>query len=170
MDSSLRERLAQLGPIRPVDLVSSGSPATIVLRLPSGKAVPKTVDGAMTLARRGLSLTAAKRAMEELLFARRVFVTLPMVEDRNALTAELAASGIAAAPVDPPTVPDVRALRASLRLTREQFAVRYGLDIETVRNWEAGRREPDLAARSYLRAIQNDPESVEKAYAPTPSL
>ncbi len=102
MDSSLRERLAQLGPIRAVDRVSSGSPATIVLRVLSGKALPKTVDGAMTLARRGLTLAAAKRAMEELLSARRVFVTVPMVENREALTVEFAASGIAAAPVDPP--------------------------------------------------------------------
>ncbi len=168
MNSSLRERLEQLGPVRDVARVSSGSPTTFVLRLSRGQMIPKTVDAALSLARRGMSLSAAKRAMDELLFARRVFVNLPTVEDRMKLAAELAESGIAAAPVDPPSSPDVRALRASLRLTREQFAVRFGLDVETVRNWEAGRREPDLAARSYLRAISNDPEGVEQAYAPTP--
>jgi putative transcriptional regulator len=49
-----------------------------------------------------------------------------------------------------------------------QFAVRYGLEVETVRNWETGKREPDTTARSYLRAISNDPERVEQAYAPAP--
>ena len=53
-------------------------------------------------------------------------------------------------------------------LTREQFATRYGLEVETLRNWEIGRREADTTARSYLRAIANDPERVERAYAPTP--
>jgi putative transcriptional regulator len=152
--------------------VSSGSPATFVLRLSHGHTLPKTVDAALSLARRGISLSAAKRAMDELLLARRVFLTLPTVEDRASLTDELAKAGIAAAPVDPAsaTAADVRALRAGLRLTREQFGLRYGLDVETIRNWEAGRREPDMAARSYLRAIKNDPERVEQAYAPTPSV
>ena len=37
--------------------------------------------------------------------------------------------------------------------------------METLRNWEIGRREPDTTARSYLHAIANDPERVEQAYA-----
>ena len=65
---------------------------------------------------------------------------------------------------------DVRALRESLHLSREQFAMRYGLEVETLRNWETGRRDLDAAARSYLRVIANNPEQVEQAYAPTPSL
>ncbi|CAH2605876.1 Helix-turn-helix domain-containing protein (plasmid) [Rhodovastum atsumiense] len=170
MDSSLRERFARLGPIRAVDRMSSGLPAVFVLRLPQNRATPKTIDGALALARRGLSLLRAKRAMEELLMTGRAFVDLPTVEDRAALATELTEAGIAAAPLDPPTLPDIRALRTRLRLTREQFATRYGLDVESVRNWEAGRREPGLAARSYLRAIANDPECVEQAYAPTPVL
>lgn len=62
---------------------------------------------------------------------------------------------------------DVRALRQRLGLTREQFAVRFGLELETVRNWEIDRREPDTTARSYLHAIANDPERVEMAFVPT---
>jgi putative transcriptional regulator len=60
---------------------------------------------------------------------------------------------------------DVRGLRERLNLTREEFAATYGLEVETVRNWEMGRREPDRTARSYLQAIANDPEHVEAAYA-----
>ena len=61
----------------------------------------------------------------------------------------------------------MRALHHRLALSRKQFATRFGLEVETLRNWEIGRREPDTAARSYLHAIANDPEQVEQACAPT---
>jgi putative transcriptional regulator len=167
MNSSLRADFARLGPIRVVDRVSSGSPAVFVLRLIAHRR-PRTVDGAMALARRGLTLLRAKRAMEELVETGRSFVDLPMVEDAASLAADLAQAGIAGAPVGQPQSIDVRALRERLGLTREQFATRFGLEVETLRNWEIGRREPDTTARSYLQAIANDPERVERAYAPTP--
>ena len=63
---------------------------------------------------------------------------------------------------------DVRLLRERLKLTREQFAVTYGLEVETVRNWEIGRRAPDRTARSYLQAISNNPSQVEMAYSQDP--
>ena len=171
MDSSLRERFGRLGPVRDVGRVPSGSPAVFVLRLPQNRAVPKTVDATHALARRGLTMLQAKRAVETLVETGSVFVELPTVENAAVLARELAAAGIAAGVVEPSLqVLDVRKLRERLRLTREQFAIRYGLDVESVRNWEAGRREPDLAARSYLRVISNDPERVERAYAPTPVL
>jgi putative transcriptional regulator len=170
MDSSLRERFARLGPIRAIDRVPSGSPATFVLRLPPGRAIPKTIDGMFAPARRGLTMPRAKRTIEALVADRRVFVALPTVEDPNALTTELATAGIAAAVIEPSPVPDVRRLRQRLRLSREQFAARYRFEVETVRNWETGKREPDTTARSYLRAIANAPEEVEEAFAPTPAL
>ena len=167
MNSSSRERFARLGPIRGVDRVSSGSPAVFVLRTRPGRN-PKIVDGAVVLARRGLTLLRAKRAMEELLATSRTFIELPTVEDIAVLGAELRAADIAAAAVEAGAAVDVRALRERLGLSREQFATRFGLEVETLRNWEMGRREPDTTARSYLRAIANDPEQVERAYAPTP--
>ncbi len=170
MESSLRERFARLGTVRAIDRVQSGSPAMFVLRLPAGQTAPRTIDAIMALARRGIGMLRAKRAIEARLDDGRVFVDLPMVEDPQALTADLAAAGIAAAQVPPPEGVDVRQLRERLDLTREQFAIRYGLELETVRNWEIGKREPDTTARSYLRAIANDPEHLERAYAATPSL
>ncbi len=169
MDSSLRERFARLGQIRAADRVSSGSPGVFVLRPRNENATIRTVDAALTLARRGLPLLRAKRAMEELLADGSSFVELPTVDDPAAVIAELDASGIAAAQTEPRPAPDVGLLRRRLGLTRAQFAARYGLDVETLRNWEAGRREPDRTARSYLLAIANDPKHVERAYAPTPS-
>jgi putative transcriptional regulator len=169
MKSLLKERFARLGPIQVIAPGSFGSPAAFVLRLPRDRKLPATVDGALSLVRCGLTLLRAKRVMEELVATRRAFVKLPKVADRMALTGELAASGIAAAAIETGSI-NVRRLRERLGLTREQFAAHYGLEIETVRNWEIGKRAPDTTATSYLQAISNDPETVERAYAPTPSV
>jgi putative transcriptional regulator len=170
MDSSLRERFARLGPIRAIDRVTSGSPAVFVLRLALDGSRPRTIDATHALARRGMTMLRAKRAIESLVEKGRVFVDLPTVEDTSALTADLGKAGIAAAWIQPDLTVNVRELRERLQLTREQFAIRYGLEVETLRNWETGKREPDTTARSYLRAIANAPEDVEQAYAPTPAL
>ena len=61
---------------------------------------------------------------------------------------------------------DVRVLRQRLGLTREGFATRYGLEVETVRNWKPGLRDPDTTTRSDLRAISNAPGTSSK---PTPN-
>ena len=170
MDSSLKERFAQLGPIQGIEGVLSGSPADLVLRLPQSLEVPRTIDATHALARRGMTMLQAKRSIEALIERGSVFVTLPIVEDVAKLVSELTKARVAASVVQPVQMPDVRRLRERLQLTRDQFALRYGLDTETVRNWEVGRRKPDMAACSYLRAISNDPERVERAYAPTPPL
>ncbi len=168
MDLSLRERLARLGPIRDVDRVSSGSPALFVLRLPPDRPVARPVDAMLALAHRGMTMLRAKRAIESLLADGTVFVRLPTLEEPAALASDLAAAGVVSALVEAPATPDVRSLRESLNLSREQFADRYGLDVDAVRNWETGRRQPDLTAKSYLRVIAQDPGHVERAYAPTP--
>ena len=61
------------------------------------------------------------------------------------------------------TPPDVRAIRARLKLTQPAFAKRFGLPVGTVRDWEQGRAAPDQAARVLLRVIETDPAAVERA-------
>lgn len=161
MDSSLRARFARLGPVREIDRVTSGSPAAFALKLAPG--VPRTIDATLTLARRGISMLKAKRAIEAVLGAETVCLSLPIVEDVATVISELGTAGFIAAEIRPDTA-DVRALRARLEMTREEFAQRYGLEIETVRNWEIGKRAPDRTARSYLQAIANRPEQVAHAY------
>jgi putative transcriptional regulator len=58
---------------------------------------------------------------------------------------------------------DVRALRARLGLSQEQFAERYMLSPRTIQDWEQHRREPSDAARVLLFAISRNHEAVEKA-------
>jgi putative transcriptional regulator len=170
MDSSLKERFARLGPIRAIDRVTSGSPAVFVLRLAADDSRPRTIDVTHALARRGMTMLRAKRAIESLVEKGREFVELPMVEDVQAVTGDLAKAGIAAVWIQPDVTVNVRDLRERLQLTREQFAIRYGLEVETLRNWETGKREPDTTARSYLRAIANAPELIELAYVRMPSI
>jgi putative transcriptional regulator len=162
MDSALRARFERLGPVRELERVTSGSPAAIVFKiLPTS--LPRTIDATRTLARRGISLLKAKRAVEASMVGETVCVALPCVEDVAVVLRELTDAGFEAAEAGAEAT-DVRALRARLGLTREAFALRYGLEIETVRNWEIGKREPDRTARSYLQAIANRPDQVAQAY------
>lgn len=57
----------------------------------------------------------------------------------------------------------VKAIRAKLGLTQEQFAARFGFSVRTLRHWEQGLRQPEGAARAYLLVIDRDPNAVEKA-------
>ncbi len=60
-------------------------------------------------------------------------------------------------------IPDVKATRARLGLTQEEFARSFHLSVATVRDWEQGRVQPDRAARSFLRVIAKIPDKVEAA-------
>jgi putative transcriptional regulator len=65
--------------------------------------------------------------------------------------------------VDDPAAERVVALRKRLKLSRQKFADRFGLDVRAVQEWEQGRRIPDRAARVLLTVIDRDPESVVRA-------
>jgi putative transcriptional regulator len=51
-----------------------------------------------------------------------------------------------------------RGVRARTRLTQAQFAARIGVPIETVRNWEQGKRSPRGPARALLKVIEKAPD------------
>ena len=56
----------------------------------------------------------------------------------------------------------MKRLRWQLDLTQEAFAVRYGIPLATLRDWEQGRTEPDAAVQSYLKIIESEPKRVAK--------
>ena len=64
-----------------------------------------------------------------------------------------------------PAAIDVRAVRVRLKMTQEEFAVRYGLTLARVRDWEQGRSSPDSAARAYLTVIEREPKAAARALA-----
>lgn len=51
-----------------------------------------------------------------------------------------------------------RAIRAAARMTQAEFAARIGVPVETVRNWEQGKRSPRGPARALLRLIDGAPD------------
>ena len=60
-------------------------------------------------------------------------------------------------------VPRLKIIRRALGLTQEEFAARYQIPLGTLRDWEQGAKQPDQAARAYLRAIAGDPAGVQRA-------
>ena len=84
------------------------------------------------------------------------------------------APGLALATLDaiPPetlALPAVRDLRRRARLTQLEFAARLGVPVETIRNWEQGKRAPRGPARALLAVIAHSPETVFAALATEPS-
>ena len=65
--------------------------------------------------------------------------------------------------VDDPAAGRIVSLRKRLRLSRQRFADRFGLDVRALQEWEQGRRVPDRAARVLLTVIDRDPEAVVRA-------
>jgi len=63
------------------------------------------------------------------------------------------------------TSPVVRDLRRRARLTQQEFAARLGVPVETIRNWEQGKRMPRGPARALLAVIAHSPETVFAALA-----
>ena len=55
---------------------------------------------------------------------------------------------------------DVKALRASVGMTQEQFAARFGFSTATLRHWERGDRSPNGSALVLLNVIERNPEAV----------
>ncbi|HUN99103.1 MAG TPA: helix-turn-helix domain-containing protein [Bradyrhizobium sp.] len=63
----------------------------------------------------------------------------------------------------------VRDLRRRANLTQIEFAARLGVPVETIRNWEQGKRMPRGPARALLAVIARAPDTVFAALAAEPS-
>lgn len=59
----------------------------------------------------------------------------------------------------------VRDLRRRACLTQMEFAAKLGVPVETIRNWEQGKRAPRGPARALLAVIAHAPETVFQALA-----
>jgi DNA-binding transcriptional regulator YiaG len=122
----------------------------------------KVITATESLAKRGLTMLRAKRAIEHMLEKGETIVDVPTVENLAVLSEELADAGVSSTLIS--TAPlDVRAVRERLGLSQEQFARRYNLELDAVQNWEQGRRTPDRTVQSYLRVISAYPDIAAKA-------
>jgi len=64
--------------------------------------------------------------------------------------------------------PQVKIIRRALRLSQEEFSGRFHIPLGTLRDWEQGRKEPDTAARAYLKVISSNPQVVMDALQAVP--
>jgi DNA-binding transcriptional regulator YiaG len=119
----------------------------------------------LALAKRHLSLPEAHGVVTRLFDCGEAVVELPLVESVETLTRDLAASNVKAVAYGAPSKIDVRAIREDMHMSQEQFALEFGLELATLRNWEQHRSEPDTAARNFLTTIARNPNAVRQALA-----
>ena len=62
--------------------------------------------------------------------------------------------------------PQIYIIRRALRMSQEEFAQKFQIPLGTLRDWEQGRKEPDAAARAYLKVIAKNPNAVAEALLP----
>ena len=58
---------------------------------------------------------------------------------------------------------DIRKLRESVNVSQSKFASMIGVSVDTVQNWEQGRRKPRGPAMALLRVFEKEPEVVVSA-------
>jgi DNA-binding transcriptional regulator YiaG len=106
-----------------------------------------------------MSLRKAHEVLERLANGETVAVELH-ADDARDLVSELSALGVRALPINTPD-PDLKRIREHLGLSQTEFSIRFGLELDTVQNWEQGRTRPDPAARILLGLIEAYPECVD---------
>jgi putative transcriptional regulator len=60
---------------------------------------------------------------------------------------------------------DAKEIREAMDLTQAAFAARFGFNLRTLQQWEAGRRAPQGPARTLLAIIAKEPQAVRRALA-----
>jgi DNA-binding transcriptional regulator YiaG len=113
-----------------------------------------------------MSLRKAHDVLNRLANGEAVAVEL-FAEDTRRLVSEFSALGVNALPISPPE-PDVKRIRERLGLSQAEFSIRFGLELDTVQNWEQGRTLPDPAGRILLGLIEAYPECVDAVLTKQP--
>ena len=92
-----------------------------------------------------------------------------IVELRDGQEYPLAPAMPAAAVAEAAPPAAVRDLRRRAQLTQTEFAAKLGVPVETIRNWEQGKRAPRGPARALLAVFAHAPETVFAALAVEPA-
>jgi DNA-binding transcriptional regulator YiaG len=128
--------------------------------------IARPVDLARLLVGYGLSLRKAHDVLDRIASGSTVAVEV-RARNRSRLEAELSGMGITAKVIEPPVV-NVKRVREHFGLSQEEFALRFGFEVATVRNWEQGRNAPDPAINLLLKLIETYPEYVESVLTSRP--
>jgi len=156
---SLREALERRGKTPDVPRSHSDSPViSFILR---ANAIPQPVEVARFLMRNGVSLRKAHEILERISAGARVPVEL-RGPNGTAIVSELKKLGVSALTIKRPNV-DIKRIRESQNLSQPEFAILYGLELDTLRNWEQGRNIPDRSTMVLLKVIERCPDAVLEA-------
>ena len=60
---------------------------------------------------------------------------------------------------------DIVALRRFVGMTQEEFARAAGISVDTLQNWEQGRRRPQGTAVALIRIVARDPRVLRRNHA-----
>ncbi|WP_160105411.1 MULTISPECIES: DNA-binding transcriptional regulator [unclassified Azospirillum] len=124
--------------------------------------IDRGVDLVRLLVRHGMGLSKAHAVLNRIKAGEEVPVELPHVGDRAELLANLRDLKVDASIRGLPPVPDAKAVRERQGLTQQEFALKYALELATVRNWEQDRTRLSSSARILLCAIDTYPEMMQK--------
>ena len=72
---------------------------------------------------------------------------------------ELSGLGVSAHTIRIPDV-DIKRLRDTQKLSQAEFASLYGLELDTLQNWEQGRNIPDRSTKVLMKIIERFPDEV----------
>ena len=126
----------------------------------------KTIDVFRALVESGLSVRAAKTALDRVRDGHAVFVQAPLVDNFAALKRRIEGENIAVHRLaEPEGEIDVKALREKLQLSQSEFAGLFRFGLDAVQNWEQRRTRPDPAAATLLSMIRRDPDKVMELLA-----
>ncbi len=162
-NSSFKAALARQASGKATPLASSDFPTVKVLLRNANISQP--VDVARALKGLGLSLRKAHLVLDRLAEGKDVPAELDAQAVEQDGLGRLLSLGVEAHRIASPPQVDVRAIRETLGLSQVDFAARFGLEVDTIRNWEQGRYAPDRAAVVLLAVIEHHPEAVDASLA-----
>jgi DNA-binding transcriptional regulator YiaG len=153
---SLKEALGPPGKTRDDRRKPSGSRAIRVVLV--ANEIGRPVELARVLVRYGLSLRKAHDILNRMSEGACVPVEL-FGDSTKAVTSELLGLGVSAHTIRVPDV-DIKRLRDTQKLSQVEFASLYGLELDTLQNWEQGRNIPDRSTKVLMKIIERFPEEV----------
>lgn len=155
---SLKEALAPQVSRREESRGKSGSRACFALQMDGH--IDRPVDLVRALLGYGVSLKRAHAHLERIGSGERVCLEL-WVDSVLDTQRKLKDLGVKAAIIARPHV-SAAMVRRSLKLSQAEFALRFGLELRTVRNWEQGRNKPDPAVAVLLAIISKRPDVADE--------
>jgi DNA-binding transcriptional regulator YiaG len=161
---SLQERLARQEDVQGNPRAPSNSPTDNVQErslLLKGEKITSPVEVALILRNLGLSLRTSHDVINRLTDGGMTAITLRTTVGSRTLIAKLAAVGVKAALIVRPEI-NAKAVREVFGISQPEFATRFGLELNSVRNWEQLRYKMDPAARLLLKVIEKYPRVVQE--------